>query len=75
MSLETDAHARSLRRTARSVAARLKIESPAEERHHVVLEAFGHLACVRALIHFEAVSDPVPVEDFVQLPASARKPS
>jgi hypothetical protein len=37
-----------------------------EERHHVILEAVGHLARVGALIQIEAVRDPIPVEGFVQ---------
>jgi hypothetical protein len=48
-------------------AARMKTESPAEKRHHLILETVGHLTRVRALIHLEDVSDSVPVEDFVQL--------
>lgn len=48
-------------------AARLKTKMLTEKRQHMILEAIGHFTRVRALIHFKAVRDSVPVEDFVQL--------
>jgi len=47
-------------------AARLKTEALVEGRQHVILEAVGRPARVRALIHLEAVRGPVPVEGFMQ---------
>src|ERR1035441_2585947 len=49
------------------LAARLKTEILAEERHNVILKAVSHGAGVRARIDFEAVRDSVLVENIMQL--------
>ena len=45
----------------------LRTEVFAEERHDVVLETVGHLTGMSARIDFEAVYEPVLVENVVQL--------
>ena len=49
------------------LAARLKAKILAEERHHVILEAVGDGAGMRAGVDFKAVRDAVGVEYVVQL--------
>jgi hypothetical protein len=49
------------------LAAGLKAKILTEERHHVILKAVGHFACVRAGINFEGVCDPIVVESVVKL--------
>jgi hypothetical protein len=39
----------------------------AEERQYVVLKTYRHRAGMSARIHFEAVRDPIFIEDIVQL--------
>jgi len=50
----------------RLTAAPFKTKGTAEEWHHIILEAVSHLTRVRALIYFEAISDSIPVKDFMQ---------
>src|ERR1017187_4625781 len=49
------------------LTARLEAQVLAEEWHHVVLEAIGDGAGVRAVIELKSVRDAVLVEHFVQL--------
>jgi len=55
------------RGSALLAAALGKAEIPAEERHHMVLEAIGYGADMRTRIDLETVCDSVFIEDFVQL--------
>src|SRR5581483_611706 len=45
----------------------LEAQMLAEKRHHVILEAIGHSAGMRAVIDLEAVREPIFVENVMQL--------